>query len=114
MAGSGLDNQHTNKLLHYPWGSKMAAANSVSQAMVLYSTTGCHLCENAQQLITSVLGNPVPEVDIADNEKLMANYAEHIPVLHRLDSGAEIRWPFVAEDIQRLCRLDPFDSIDLF
>lgn len=87
----------------------MAALSSVSQALVLYATTGCHLCENAQQLIVCVLGNPVPEVDIADNKQLMADYAEHIPVLHRLDSGAEIRWPFTAKDIQRLCRLDPLD-----
>jgi hypothetical protein len=49
----------------------------------------------------------VAEVDIAENETLMAKYAEQIPVLHRLDRGAEIRWPFVAEDVQRLCRLDP-------
>lgn len=87
----------------------MAALNSVSHGLVLYSTTGCHLCENARQLIVRVLGNPVAEVDIADNDTLMARYAEHIPVLHRLDSGAEIRWPFVAEDIQRLCLLDPFN-----
>lgn len=104
-----LDNGQKVKLLHYPWKSTMAATNSVSQVMVLYSTTGCHLCEQAQQLIVSVLGNPVTEVDIADNEQLMADYAEHIPVLHRLGSGAEIRWPFVAEDIRRLCLLDPVD-----
>lgn len=88
-------------------GNTMAALNSLSRVLVLYSTTGCHLCEKAQQLIVCVLGNPVSEVDIADHEKLMADYAEHIPVLHRLDSGAEIRWPFTTKDIQRLCRLDP-------
>ncbi len=85
----------------------MAALNPVSHCLILYSTPGCHLCETAQQLIVRVLGAPVAEVDIAENETLMAKYAEQIPVLHRLDRGAEIRWPFVAEDVQRLCRLDP-------
>ncbi len=85
----------------------MAALNSVSHALVLYSTAGCHLCEKAQQLIISVLGTAVPDVDIAESEQLMADYAECIPVLQRLDTGAEIRWPFTAEDVQRLCCLDP-------
>jgi hypothetical protein len=85
----------------------MAVLASASHSLVLYATTGCHLCEQAQQLIIRVLGAPVHEVDIAENELLMTDYAEHIPVLHRLDTGAEIRWPFAAEDIQRLCHFDP-------
>jgi len=69
--------------------------------LILYSTLGCHLCEQAQQLCVQVLGQPVPEVDIADDEGLMERYGVRIPVLQRNDSGAELGWPFDADAIMR-------------
>lgn len=61
--------------------------------LVLYMTAGCHLCEQAQQLVVETLGHPVPEVDIVVDDDLMARYGVRIPVLRRGD-GAELGWPF--------------------
>ena len=70
--------------------------------LILFSTEGCHLCEQAQRLIYSVLGQTVPEVDIADRPDLLDHYAVRIPVLHRMDSGEELDWPFAAADVLAL------------
>lgn len=70
--------------------------------LVLYSTSGCHLCEEAQRLVYTTLGFPVEEVDIADDERLLERYGIRIPVLTRTDTGAEIGWPFGAEEVLAL------------
>lgn len=68
--------------------------------MRLYSTVGCHLCERAQRIVLECLGQLAVEVDIADDEALMARYATRIPVLARLDTRAELAWPFGADDLR--------------
>ncbi len=76
----------------------------VTKSLILYSTDGCHLCENAERLLRSM-----PElrrmtldvVDIADDEALFARYGTTIPVLAA--SGAELAWPFNADDVLQLC-----------
>jgi len=70
-------------------------------AYVLYSTVGCHLCEQAQQLCSEVLGQAVPEVDISTDNALLERYGIRIPVLQRLDTGAELGWPFDADAIMQ-------------
>ena len=67
--------------------------------LILYSTVGCHLCEQAQLLCAQTLGQPVQEVDIADDEDLLDRYGVRIPVLQRQDNGAELGWPFDADAI---------------
>ncbi len=62
---------------------------------VLYMTEGCHLCEQAWQLVIEVTGRPAHEIDIVDDEQLLARYGVRIPVLLR-DDGAELDWPFDA------------------
>lgn len=39
-------------------------------------------------------GLRVSEVDISDSDELMQRYQLRIPVLQRLDSGAELDFPF--------------------
>ncbi len=70
--------------------------------LVLYSTLGCHLCETAQGVIYGVLGRTVAEVDVAEDDALLARYGERIPVLHRTDTGAELGWPFDAGAVRAL------------
>ncbi len=72
--------------------------------LILYSTLGCHLCEQAQQIIHGVLGVMVTEVDIADDEQLLERYAIRIPVLQRTDTQAEIGWPFGSQEVATLLR----------
>ncbi len=51
--------------------------------IVLYTTLGCHLCDQAKKVIYSALGydTRIHECDIADDEALMDAYALKIPVL---------------------------------
>ncbi|MNL84653.1 hypothetical protein D3C87_2126890 [compost metagenome] len=38
-------------------------------------------------------------VDIAENEDWVEDYGLRIPVLRRLDNGAELDWPFDADQV---------------
>lgn len=69
--------------------------------LILYSTSACHLCDQAKVLIAEVLApdDRLREVDISDSEVLVERYGIRIPVLQREDSGEELGWPF---DEQRL------------
>lgn len=64
---------------------------------LLMSSVGCHLCDQATEIIVNNM-NPqkhqVDEVDIAYDDQLMDRYALLIPVLLEEGSGEELRWPF--------------------
>jgi Glutaredoxin-like domain (DUF836) len=76
----------------------MAEAN-----FLLYSTSACHLCEQAEALLLRVqLPQPVrlDIVDISDDDLLIKRYGTRIPVLVRLHTDGEVAavlaWPFDA------------------
>lgn len=51
--------------------------------VVLYSKPGCHLCDDAREVVAAVcaeLGEEYDEVDITTSEELMRAYGEQIPV----------------------------------
>ncbi|HEX5794097.1 MAG TPA: glutaredoxin family protein, partial [Rheinheimera sp.] len=61
--------------------------------LVLYSTWGCHLCEQAEQLLHSAgLAGQYQLIDIVDDEQAFARYRVAIPVLKQGDN--ELYWPF--------------------
>lgn len=62
-------------------------------ALLLYTTEGCHLCEQAETLLQTA-GVAVKRVDIADDDGLFHLYGTRIPVLRRSDTGQELAWPF--------------------
>jgi len=69
--------------------------------VVLYTTLGCHLCDQARDLLLTV--NPqadIHAVDVAEDDTLIAEYGERIPVLRRGDR--ELAWPFGLLDVQGL------------
>ena len=69
--------------------------------IILYTTLGCHLCEEAKALISPLLVNTswqLQEVDIAEDDDLLANYGIRIPVLS-IPAAGELNWPFTAQDI---------------
>ncbi len=71
----------------------------------MYSTVGCHLCEQAIEVIQIALQGEVcalDEVDIANDDSLMAQYGVRIPVLKNPANNKEIGWPFSPEDVQLL------------
>ncbi|MCU1736633.1 MULTISPECIES: glutaredoxin family protein [Pseudomonas] len=67
----------------------------------LFGTLGCHLCEVAEALLMPLVdhGLLVELVDIADSEALFDAYGLRIPVLRRVDTGAELEWPFEVEQV---------------
>lgn len=64
--------------------------------LIVYHTLGCHLCEQALDLILPLMGrNDIIEaVDIGDSDPLIELYGIRIPVVVRDDNGCEIAWPF--------------------
>lgn len=72
----------------------------------LFGTLGCHLCEVAEaELIPFVEhGLLVELVDISERQAWVHDYGLRIPVLRRLDTGAELDWPFEAEQIVTFLR----------
>lgn len=82
----------------------------------LYSTLGCHLCEDALAVLEDlhgqmlklaegsnfeVKGNQlflVKQIDIADDDQLITTLGQRIPVLVS-PAGRELDWPF---DIQQV------------
>lgn len=63
----------------------------------LYSTLGCHLCEEAKILVEQALGpagTAWAEVEIAESELWVETYGVRIPVLRNTRTGEELGWPF--------------------
>lgn len=74
--------------------------------MTLFSTDGCHLCEQAWQLLEQTgLSSQTQVRDIMDNEQWLADYRVRIPVLRRAD-GAELDWPFTDADLIAFSRVE--------
>lgn len=67
---------------------------------LLYGTSGCHLCEEAAELLQHASIN-FEERDIIDDPEAMQRYSLRIPVLRNQASGVELDWPF---DEDRLAR----------
>lgn len=73
-------------------------------SVYLYSTLGCHLCEQAKVILWPLLGQyqfKLVEVDIAESDKLIESYGVRIPVVGAPDSAEELNWPFTAEDVDK-------------
>ena len=65
----------------------------------LLTTAGCHLCEQAQQVIARAAPQAQIElVDIGDDDALIEQYGELIPVLRH--GNAELCWPFSLLDVR--------------
>lgn len=63
-------------------------------ALTLYSTTHCHLCEEAITLLDTIKTLNIRVIDISDSQYLTNLYGISIPVLKRADNHLEIAWPF--------------------
>lgn len=72
----------------------------------LFGTLGCHLCELAEAEVMPLVehGLVVELVDIAEDEAFFDSYELRIPVLRRIDTGAELDWPFDSEQVVAFLR----------
>jgi len=55
----------------------------VTARVLLYGKPGCHLCDDAREVVARVcadLGTSYEEVDISGDPALMGEYGEQIPV----------------------------------
>ena len=69
-------------------------------SFVLFGTSGCHLCEEAEILIAASFDKIKLElIDIAEQEQWQEKYAIKIPVLYHSESGKELFWPFSEIDV---------------
>ncbi len=71
----------------------------------LYSSEGCHLCEQAFVLCQQAnISGQVALVDIVEDEKLVELYGISIPVLEKFEKGQEatetLFWPFTLEQLE--------------
>jgi glutaredoxin len=67
--------------------------------VLFYSTSGCHLCDEALEVLTPVcheFGLEVKQIDICTNEKLEQLYETRIPVISLQQQ--ELDWPFTAAE----------------
>lgn len=69
----------------------------------LYTTEGCHLCEQAEQLLEQ-LNEQFPLrlelIDISADAELVERYGIRIPVVMKPASDAELGWPFDFSQLQ--------------
>ena len=75
---------------------------SPATTLTLYSTSDCHLCEQALALLRSMpelVRCSVTEVDVATDAEAFARYGARIPVLVRTDPAGELAWPFNADSV---------------
>lgn len=74
-------------------------------SLILYSTLGCHLCDEAEAILNLLKENAFDirwqRVEIADSDELIEQYGIRIPVLRIDEKDLEIGWPFSAEDVVR-------------
>ena len=68
------------------------------KALILFGTAGCHLCDDAQNLIAQCLPGRfeqmVEQIDIAEQEHWQERYSIRIPVLFHPETQKELGWPF--------------------
>jgi len=79
--------------------------------IILFSTLGCHLCEQAKGLVWPLALNlncRVHEVDIADSDELIERYGVSIPVLAIVEKGGDIDYDYKKEAVKEL--FWPFDE----
>jgi len=67
----------------------------------LYSSEGCHLCEQALELCQQAkIASQVAIIDIVEDEKLVDLYGISIPVLENSSTTEKLFWPFTLEQIK--------------
>ena len=72
--------------------------------LTLYTTEGCHLCEDAQVLLQQLLVQyperfQIEVVDIIESNQLVEKYGTRIPVVTNVQSEQDLGWPFSYADL---------------
>jgi hypothetical protein len=73
------------------------------RVIIFYTTAGCHLCEQAEAMLSKVAQERAlawETSDIADDPELIERYGIRIPVLMRREDEAELGWPFDQQQLE--------------
>lgn len=67
--------------------------------LILYTTLGCHLCDQAALIIADVQAKHLPAlqveaIDIADHDDLVEQFGIRIPVVLLEHRHSDLGWPF--------------------
>lgn len=70
--------------------------------ITLFTGTDCHLCDLAKQMLEQVgLNNlQLTQVNVKEERQYYHQYGARIPVLRREATGAELGWPFEAQQLK--------------
>ena len=71
---------------------------------VLYSTAHCHLCEQAEKLLINLQHEYEFQweiTEISNDDGLIEQYGIRIPVIHCINTTAELNWPFTQNDVMK-------------
>lgn len=72
--------------------------------IILFTTEGCHLCEQAHELLLNIADNKSLDIilqEIGDDDDLVARYGIRIPVVQFPDQQ-ELDWPFTQADVETI------------
>lgn len=72
------------------------------KTLYLYTTEGCHLCENAEKILNELEQADLiswQPVEISDSDELIGQYGVRIPVVREEGTDREIGWPFELEQL---------------
>ena len=87
--------------------AKIRLVNAETSTRVrLLSKPGCHLCDEAREIIATVcddLGETYDEIDISRDAAMLARYGEQIPVTF-VDGRQHDFWRVDAERLRRALR----------
>ena len=70
-----------------------------------YTTSGCHLCDQALDVISSSLKRIPYElemIEIADSDALIEALGTKIPVLENPGISSQLCWPFGVKEVRKL------------
>jgi len=73
---------------------------SINGELVLYTLTGCHLCDQVAIMLRD-MGIGCTAVEIDSDEELERKYEIHIPVLYLPDAGKELFFPFNEDQVKK-------------
>jgi hypothetical protein len=70
--------------------------------LLLFGTLGCHLCEEAEEIIAlcEKKRTSIENIDIAEQLQWQDKYAIRIPVLFCPETEKELAWPFTQMQVQ--------------
>lgn len=75
--------------------------------LILYQRDDCKLCDEAVALLARVRVPDFESAWIDGDVELEARYGERVPVLHDVDSGRELGWPFDTAALQAFLQRGP-------